>query len=148
MESRKMIFSPSAPVSMSTIAPGTCATISSYSLLAISTLLLKFIYDYHVFLPTWYPCSILTLTGGGGASGTLKGNPGPLAGAPTSERSGILTILMLRWIILGRHRTIKHIFLNSNNHAFNHVLPNNKLWHRKWHWTARFTWISLSWVDW
>ena len=37
-----------------------------------------------------YPCSILTRTGGGGASGTLWGNPGPLAGAPTSDMSGIL----------------------------------------------------------
>lgn len=42
------------------------------------------------FVTASHPCSIFTLTGGGGASGTLWGNPGPLAGAPTSDMSGIL----------------------------------------------------------
>ena len=37
-----------------------------------------------------HPCSILTFTGGGVASGILSGSPGPLAGGPTSEMSGML----------------------------------------------------------
>ena len=37
-----------------------------------------------------HPCSILTFTGGGAASGIRSGSPGPLAGGPTSEMSGML----------------------------------------------------------
>ena len=37
-----------------------------------------------------HPCSILTFTGGGVASGILSGSPGPLAGGPTSDMSGML----------------------------------------------------------
>ena len=82
---------PSSPTANSTSASGTSFSIADFK---ASCSLQSRLYSFKLISQKPkklnYPCSILTLTGGGLASGILSGRPGPLAGGPTSETSGML----------------------------------------------------------